>query len=134
VLSLASEAERQVERQEEKRRRAAYVLLAVVAVSAGGYHGYNFVRHRALVATFVAARPTRAGAPADATVVETPGGGPIVVRTKGGRAFTFGELKQMEDEEALRGNVVRPVSPSSVVVVPRGSAAGPGAHAPDPGR
>jgi hypothetical protein len=133
-VHIATEAERRVGQEEERRRRTAFVILAVVAVLAGGYHGYRLYRHHAAVAAASAARPTRIGAPPDVTIAESPGAGAIVIQAKGGRAFTLGELKQMEDEEALRGNTVKQLSPSSVVVVRRGTAAGADASAPAPGR
>jgi hypothetical protein len=134
MLSVASEAERQIDRIEEKRRRTAWVILAVVIILGGGFHGYEYWKRRVAIASSQAARITRTGAPADATVNEPARGAPVVIQSKGGRPFTPEELKRMEEEEGLRGNTVRQASPSSVIILPSGSGRGSGAPAPAPGR
>jgi hypothetical protein len=133
LLSVTTAAEQQVEAAVAKRQRSAWIALAAAVIAAGAFHGYDFVRRRALIAAEAAAqRATRSGAPGDARVFETVQGAPIVIQSAGGRPFTAEELRRMEEEESLRGNSVRQTGPSSVVIVPGG---GPGAPpAPAPGR
>jgi hypothetical protein len=120
IVSVASDAERAIEREETHHRRLLYVVFALACLGAGSFHGYRYYRVHAGAG---AERPTRAGVPADATIVPAAPGAPIVIRSKGGRAFTAEELKRIEDEEGLRGNAVSVAGPSLLIVVP-GAAAG----------
>jgi hypothetical protein len=130
VLSVESEAERQLEYAEQRHRWRLYAVLAVVVLAAGGYHANRWMERRAGIAA-AAARPTRAGAPADAVVSESSVRDAVtVIRSKDGRPFTAEELNRMESEESLRGNSVRAVGRSAVVIVPNTSGRPLGATAP----
>jgi hypothetical protein len=62
------------------------------------------------------------------------GAGPIVVQKKDGTAFTEDELRRMQEEEELKGNVVRETAPGSVVILPKAMSGTPEAPAAPPAR
>lgn len=125
-VRMASAAERAIEEAEDRRRRRLLALFAVAAIGAGAFHGWRFFTGRAGQAE---ERASRTGVPADARVIAAPlASAPLVVQSKDGKGFTPEELKRMQEEEAIRGNVVRESTPGTVVIVPAktlGEAGGP---------
>jgi hypothetical protein len=114
VVSVASRAEQEVEKEQERRQRWMFAVLALSVLGAALYHGYDYWQRRQDVAE---QRTSRAGVPADA-VVAGAANAPAIVKTESGRAFSPEELKRIEGEEALRGNAVRAIAPGEVIIIP----------------
>jgi hypothetical protein len=122
IVAIATKAEQEVEQAEARHHRRLFVVLGVAFAIAAGFHGWRYLK----ASSRVDDRPRRSSAPADAVVFDGARGAPVMVRSKGGRAFTAEELTKLAADEELKGNTVRRTAPNVVVIFP------PGVPAPPP--
>jgi hypothetical protein len=91
--------------------KGVWVALALAAVVAAGYHGWQFATRKP-----PAALPTLAGAPAHTFVIRQ--GASVVLNLEPGATVDAGELERFATQERAKGNEVRAIGNGMWMVAP----------------